>query len=181
MSFLDSRHGGSLAAGMVCGCCGPSGSANSGGTAPADICQLATALGTTHQENTMTDQLLTDIADYVHGNTEFSATAVSTARYCLLDSIGCGLLALNYPACTKLLGPPVPELEMQSGVPVPGTEYRIRFPPRSTLGPLFGGWITTTHGWLLSGAIRLTIWGQFWRARTIELACRASRRRYRMC
>ncbi len=73
----------------------------------------------------MTDQLLTDIADYVHGNTEFSATAVSTARYCLLDSIGCGLLALNYPACTKLLGPPVPELEMQSGVPVPGTEYRL--------------------------------------------------------
>lgn len=73
----------------------------------------------------MTDPLLTQIADYVHAEPDFSDLARQTGRYCLLDSIGCGLLALNFPACTKLLGPLVPELNMEQGCPVPGTSYRL--------------------------------------------------------
>jgi 2-methylcitrate dehydratase len=71
------------------------------------------------------DLLLQQIADYVHDITIESPLAYETARWCLLDSIGCGLLALNYPACHKMLGPIVPGAEMANGVPVLGTEYRL--------------------------------------------------------
>ncbi|MFK7822152.1 MAG: bifunctional 2-methylcitrate dehydratase/aconitate hydratase [Planctomycetaceae bacterium] len=73
----------------------------------------------------MTDKLLTDIADYVHAEPNFSDVARNTARLCLLDSIGCGLLALKFPACTKMLGPIVPGMEMENGCPVPGTSYKL--------------------------------------------------------
>jgi 2-methylcitrate dehydratase len=73
----------------------------------------------------MADELLEQIADYALGNQSFGQTASDTARLCLLDSIGCGLLALEYPACTKLLGPFVPGMEMPNGVPIPGTSYRL--------------------------------------------------------
>ena len=73
----------------------------------------------------MTDQLLEDLADYALAPTGFNELARETARLCLLDSLGCGLLALDYPACTKLLGPLVPGLEMPNGVPIPGTAYRL--------------------------------------------------------
>ncbi|MDA1016384.1 MAG: MmgE/PrpD family protein, partial [Planctomycetota bacterium] len=71
------------------------------------------------------DELLERIADYVGGPIDFSEEAWSTARLCLLDSIGCGLLALNYPECTKLLGPIVPGATLPSGSRVPGTEYEL--------------------------------------------------------
>ena len=51
------------------------------------------------------DQVLVDIADYVCGYTIESELAFVTARNCLIDTLGCGLEALEYPACTKLLGP----------------------------------------------------------------------------
>ncbi len=72
------------------------------------------------------DQALVDITDYVmdHDVTRSSA-AMETARYCLMDTLGCGLLALSYPACTKLLGPVVPGAEMPGGVKVPGTSYQL--------------------------------------------------------
>ena len=54
------------------------------------------------------DQVLVDIADYVLGYAVDSALAYETARHCLIDTLGCGLEALEYPACTKLLGPIVP-------------------------------------------------------------------------
>jgi 2-methylcitrate dehydratase len=73
----------------------------------------------------MTDKLLEDLVDYALGQQQFSELARETARLCLLDSLGCGLLALQYPACTKLLGPMVPGLEMNKGVPIPGTAYRL--------------------------------------------------------
>ena len=73
----------------------------------------------------MTDKLLTDIADYVHAKPNFSDVARNTARLCLLDSIGCGLLALEFPACTKMLGPIVPDGEMEKGCPIPGTNYKL--------------------------------------------------------
>jgi 2-methylcitrate dehydratase len=54
------------------------------------------------------DLLLTEIADYVLGRGADSVEARRIARYCLMDTLGCGILALGFPACTKLLGPVVP-------------------------------------------------------------------------
>ena len=54
------------------------------------------------------DAVLADIADYVLKTRIQSKAAFETARYCLIDTLGCGFEALEYPACTKLLGPIVP-------------------------------------------------------------------------
>ena len=54
-----------------------------------------------------------------------SDLAYSTARYCLIDTLGCGLEALEYPACTKLLGPIVPGTVVPNGARVPGTSYQL--------------------------------------------------------
>ena len=54
------------------------------------------------------DKVLVDIADYVATTRSTSEEAYETARYCLMDTLGCGFEALEYPACTKLLGPIVP-------------------------------------------------------------------------
>src|SRR5437868_8985446 len=69
------------------------------------------------------DPLLVQIADYVSDFRVESAEAYETARYCLLDTLGCGLLALNYPACVKLLGPVVPGTTVPNGARVPGTSH----------------------------------------------------------
>ena len=69
------------------------------------------------------DQLLADIADYVLDYSVDSSEAMSTARYDLFDTIGCGLLALNYPECTKHLGPHAPGTIVPNGARVPGTEF----------------------------------------------------------
>ena len=71
------------------------------------------------------DRVLTDIADYVLEYKIESALAYETARYCLLDTLGCGLQALEFPACTKLLGPLVSGLTMKNGARVPGTSYEL--------------------------------------------------------
>lgn len=71
------------------------------------------------------DRVLTDIADYVLDYKIDSALAYETARYCLLDTLGCGLQALDFPACTKLLGPLVPGLTMKNGARVPATTYEL--------------------------------------------------------
>jgi len=71
------------------------------------------------------DRLLVDIATYVDSFKVESDEAINTARYCLMDTLGCGLLALNYPACTKLLGPVVAGADMQNGARVPGTAYEL--------------------------------------------------------
>jgi 2-methylcitrate dehydratase len=69
------------------------------------------------------DQVLVDIADYVCDYVVDSAEAYGTARNCLIDTIGCGLLALNFPECTKLLGPLVPGTTVPHGARVPGTDF----------------------------------------------------------
>ena len=51
------------------------------------------------------DPIISDIAQYVSTYQINSDLALSTARNCLIDTIGCGLLALQFPACTKMLGP----------------------------------------------------------------------------
>src|SRR4051812_18979691 len=71
------------------------------------------------------DPLLVDIADYALTRGIESREAYDPARLCLMDSIGCMMLALNFPACTKLLGPVVPGAEMKSGVRVPGTNFQL--------------------------------------------------------
>jgi len=71
------------------------------------------------------DQLLVDIADYVVDYKVESEEARNTARYCLMDTLGCGLLALNYPACTRMMGPVVPGATMNNGAHVPGTPYEL--------------------------------------------------------
>jgi 2-methylcitrate dehydratase len=71
------------------------------------------------------DTLLQQIADYTLSARIDSAEAWETARYCLLDALGCGLLALGYPACSKLIGPVVPEAVVPGGARVPGTRYEL--------------------------------------------------------
>ena len=71
------------------------------------------------------DPVLLSIADYAHGFEVTSALAFDTARDCLLDTLACGLQALKYPACTKLLGPVVPGATMIGGARVPGTSYEL--------------------------------------------------------
>ncbi|GAO35759.1 2-methylcitrate dehydratase [Sulfuricella sp. T08] len=71
------------------------------------------------------DQVLVDIADYVCDYEIKSAEAYDTARYCLMDTLGCGLEALSYPACTKLLGPIVPDTVVLNGARVPGTQFQL--------------------------------------------------------
>jgi len=53
------------------------------------------------------DQVLQEIADYIHGYNVDSDLAFETARLCLIDTIGCGLEALRFPECARLLGPVV--------------------------------------------------------------------------
>jgi 2-methylcitrate dehydratase len=69
------------------------------------------------------DELLTKIVDYVLQFQVENPEAIQTAQYCLMDTLGCGMEALAYPACTKLLGPIVPDIQIQNGARVPGTDY----------------------------------------------------------
>ncbi len=71
------------------------------------------------------DKVLTDIADFVTDFPVDSAEAYDTARLCLMDTLGCGLEALSYPACTKLLGPVVPGTVVPNGAKVPGTQFQL--------------------------------------------------------
>ena len=71
------------------------------------------------------DQVLIDIADYALNYEITSELAYSTAQHCLIDTLGCGLEALEYPACTKLLGPIVPGTVVPNGARVPGTDYEL--------------------------------------------------------
>ncbi len=81
--------------------------------------------GTKESNRPQPDKLLTDIADYVVDYQVDSAEARQTARYCLMDTLGCGLLAQEFPACTKLLGPVVPGASLRNGARVPGTSYEL--------------------------------------------------------
>jgi 2-methylcitrate dehydratase len=50
---------------------------------------------------------------------------IDTARYVFLDTLGCGLKALEFPHCTKLLGPVVPGTTVPNGTRIPGTPYQL--------------------------------------------------------
>ena len=78
------------------------------------------------------DKVLVDIAEYVCNASIESNEALDTARYCLMDTLGCGFLALGYEECTKLLGPTVPGTTVPNGARVPGTDY--------VLDPITAAW-----------------------------------------
>ncbi len=87
---------------------------------------MSTHMGTLDTKRPEFDPLLTQIATYASQYTISSDEAYDTARYCLMDTIGCGLLALKFPHCTKLLGPVVPGANMPSlGAKVFGTSYQL--------------------------------------------------------
>jgi len=71
------------------------------------------------------DRILVEIADYALKASGAGEEARDTARWCLLDTLACGLLALDYPACTKLLGPVVSGTSITHGCRVPGTGYEL--------------------------------------------------------
>lgn len=71
------------------------------------------------------DTVLVDIVDYVLNHKLESDLALETARNCLIDTLGCGLEALSYPACTKLMGPIVPGTIVPNGAKVPGTPFQL--------------------------------------------------------
>ncbi|KAK5083357.1 ATP-binding cassette transporter CGR1 [Exophiala xenobiotica] len=86
----------------------PKGSAMPSKAAPADY-----------------DPEIKDIASYIHNYEIKSDVAMDTARYILLDTIGCGLEALRFPQCTAVLGPIVPGTVVPNGTRVPGTPYEL--------------------------------------------------------
>ncbi len=84
-----------------------------------------TRIGIRETERPAPDAVLTEIADYVSGFEATGAEARRIARYCLMDALGCGILALGYPACAKLLGPVVPGASLPGGARVPGTRWEL--------------------------------------------------------
>jgi 2-methylcitrate dehydratase len=77
------------------------------------------------ESNLPFDQEMIDIVDYVMNYKITSELAYTTAWNCFIDTIGCGLESLEYPACTKLLGPIVPGEKVRNGVRVPGTDFEL--------------------------------------------------------
>ena len=71
------------------------------------------------------DALLVEIAEYARNFSIQSELAYETARYCLMDTLACGFQALQYPACTKLLGPVVPGATLAGGARVPGLNFEL--------------------------------------------------------
>ncbi len=94
------------------------------------------------------DPLLRDIADYVIDYTNDSAIARETARYCLMDALGCAIAALNSNECRRRLGPIVPGAVLPNGARVPGTDLELD-PVRATfnLGCMVR-WLDYNDTWL---------------------------------
>ena len=71
------------------------------------------------------DHVIQNITDYIFDYTIHSTEALDTARYGLMDALGCALLALRFPECTKHLGPLVEGTMVPHGARVPGTSFRL--------------------------------------------------------
>jgi hypothetical protein len=118
------------------------------------------------------DKVLVDIVDYVVNYKIDSALAYETARNCLIDTLGCGLEALEYPACTKLLGPIVPGTVVPNGAKVPGTQFQLD-PVQAAfnIGAMIR-WLDFNDTWLAAEwDIRRTTSAASWRLPT---GCRAT-------
>jgi len=98
--------------------------------------------------NNKHDEISIALAKYVANKFEPSRLALDTARACLADSLGCAILALKFPACTKLLGPIIPDTKVPHGTHIPGTKY--------VLDPILGAfnigsmirWLDYNDTWL---------------------------------
>ena len=77
------------------------------------------------QKNQKPDEILVRIANYVFDYKIESKEALETAKYCLIDTLGCGLEALDYPACVRHLGPTVPGSIIPNGTKIPGTNFQL--------------------------------------------------------
>ncbi len=99
-------------------------------------------------QSAQTDTVLEAIADYVIAEPNFSELAYDTAQQVLMDSLGCGLLALKYPACRQVLGPIVPQAICPGGARVPGTPFELD-PVQATfsLGAMIR-WLDFNDTWL---------------------------------
>ncbi|KAG8628775.1 hypothetical protein KVT40_002640 [Elsinoe batatas] len=71
------------------------------------------------------DSEISDMANYIHNYQVNSELALDTARFVFLDTLGCGLKALEFPHCTNNLGPIVPGTVVPNGTKVPGTPYQL--------------------------------------------------------
>src|SRR5262245_44287728 len=71
------------------------------------------------------DRIMVDIADYAANYVPESKEAIETSRYCFMDALGCALLALRFPECTKHLGPVVPGAVLANGARIPGTDWQL--------------------------------------------------------
>lgn len=76
-------------------------------------------------KRTKFDKEIQKIANYAIDKKINNKEAYRLARYCLMDSLGCAILALNFPECTKMLGPIVPGATLRKGVRVPGTYFEL--------------------------------------------------------
>jgi len=94
------------------------------------------------------DDVLVQIADYILNTKITSEEAILTARHCLLDSLGCAIQALDFPACVKMLGPIVPGAVLEKGTPIPGVKETLD-PVRAAfnLGALIR-WLDFNDTWL---------------------------------
>jgi 2-methylcitrate dehydratase len=99
------------------------------------------------------DEAIEILADYAANYMPQDENTLQTAAACLADTLGCGILALKYPACTKLLGPIVPGITVKNGTKVPGTNY--------VLDPVTGAFnIGTMIRWLdFNDAFLAAEWG----------------------
>lgn len=81
--------------------------------------------GYTQIKGLQKDKVIQDIVDYTLTFKVNSTEALKVSRYTIMDALGCGILALSYPQCTKLLGPVVDGISVKNGVRVPGTKYEL--------------------------------------------------------
>ncbi len=126
------------------------------------------------------DREIVDIVDYVMNYEISSRVAYDTAHYCLLDTLGCGLEALEYPACKKLLGPVVPGTVVPNGVRVPGTQFQLD-PVQAAfnIGAMIR-WFDFNDTWLAAEwAILPTTSAAFWQRRTGFHATRSPAAKHR--
>ncbi|MBV8813772.1 MAG: bifunctional 2-methylcitrate dehydratase/aconitate hydratase [Verrucomicrobia bacterium] len=107
-----------------------------------------TSVSQSEANRSAVDQLLQDLADYVLGTAPAAAEAEAVARLSFMDSLGCALQSLAYPACTKLLGPIVPGAGLFRGARVPGTSYELE-PVRAAfnIGAMIR-WLDFNDTWL---------------------------------
>jgi 2-methylcitrate dehydratase len=94
------------------------------------------------------DQVMADIADFAATYFPKSEAAWNTARLCLIDALGCALAALNFDACTRLLGPVIPGWLAPGGARPPGTHYQLDpFTASFNLGAMIR-WLDFNDTWL---------------------------------